>query len=95
MRRLTTVLAAATVIGLGAGLAIGADQPKGSPNAPKSREDWPIEKVLVIGRRGNPRDWFVNHTFRGMEGFADGSAPPGIESRSEYPFQVYYAANGA
>lgn len=94
MRHLITVLAAVTVIALGAGFAISADAPKGNPNAPKSREDWPTEKVLVIGRRGNPRDWFVNHTFRGMEGFADGSAPPGVDARSEYPFQVYYAANG-
>lgn len=95
MRRLIAVLAAAIVVALGAGFAVGADKPKGNPDAPKSRDDWPTEKVLVIGRRGNPRDWFVNHTFRGMEGFADGSAPPDAnQTRSEYPFQVYYAANG-
>lgn len=94
MRRLLSLAVAAIVIGLGAGFAIGADAPAGAPGQPKSRSDWPTEKVLVIGRRGNPIDWFVNHTFRGMEGFADGSAPPGVESRSEYPFQIYYAANG-
>lgn len=94
MRRLLSLAVAAIVIGLGAGFAIGADAPTGAPGQPKSRGDWPTEKVLVIGRRGNPIDWFVNHTFRGMEGFADGSAPPGVESRSEYPFQIYYAANG-
>ncbi len=93
MRRLVGVLLAAAIVGIWAGLAVGADKPK-APDAPKSRDDWPTEKVIVIGRRGNPIDWFVNHTFRGMEGFADGSAPPGVESRSEYPFQIYYAANG-
>lgn len=95
MRRLVGLLLAAAVVGAGAGFAIGADKPKGDPDKPHSREDWPTEKVLVIGRRGNPRDWFVNHTFRGTEGFADGSSPPGAtETRSEYPFQIYYAANG-
>src|SRR5689334_13395395 len=94
MRRLLGLLLTAVVVGAGAGFAIGADKPK-DPDKPHSREDWPTERVLVIGRRGNPRDWFVNHTFRGTEGFADGSSPPGAtETRSEYPFQIYYAANG-
>ena len=39
-----------------AGFAIGADKPKPNPDAPKSREDWPTEKVLVIGRRGTEAD---------------------------------------
>jgi hypothetical protein len=93
MRHLIVLAVASVTLAFGATLAVGADTPK-PPEAPKSRNDWPTERVLVIGRRGNPRDWFVNHTFRGTEGFADGSAPPGVESRSEYPFQVYYAANG-
>jgi hypothetical protein len=75
-----------------AGYAVGANKPL--PETPKSRNDWPTERVVVVGRRGNPRDWIVNHTFRGMEGFADGSAPPGVESRTEYPWQIYYMADG-
>jgi hypothetical protein len=94
MRRLLGLAVVGATLALGATFAVGADAPKNPAEAPKSRADWPTEKVLVIGRRGNPRDWFVNHTFRGMEGFADGSAPPGVEARSEYPFQIYYAANG-
>lgn len=93
MRRLVTLLLAATTLALAAGYASGAGAPKPS-EAPKSRDDWPTEKVLVIGRRGNPADWFINHTFRGTEGFADGSAPPGVEARREFPFQIYYQRNG-
>src|SRR5262249_40367735 len=77
-------------------VVIAADKPqKPMPDTPKSRSDWPTERVVVIGQRGNIRDWLVNHTLRGSEGFADGSAPPAQEeSRSEFPWQVYYAANG-
>jgi len=79
------------------GQAVGADTKppaKGVPDAPKSREDWPRERVVVVGQRGNLRDWLSNHTLRGSEGFADGSAPSDVESRSAFPWQVYYAANG-
>jgi hypothetical protein len=75
-------------------LAFGADEKKGTPEKPKSRADWPTERVIVIGRRGNPRDWLANHTFRGTEGFSDGSAPPEIGWRADYPWQIYYAADG-
>lgn len=95
MRRLLGLIVTALAVALGATFAVGADAPKGNAGQPQSRSDWPTEKVLVIGRRGNPIDWFVNHTFRGTEGFADGSSPPGEkETRSEYPFQIYYAAGG-
>jgi len=67
---------------------------KGAPEQPKSRADWPTERVVVIGYRGNPRDWISGQTLRGTEGFADGSAPSHIPSRSEYPWQVYYGADG-
>lgn len=80
--------------GFAIGQATAADAKKPIPDAPKSREDWPRERVVVIGQRGNVRDWLVNHTFRGTEGFADGSAPSDNPSRSEYPWQVYYGAGG-
>lgn len=76
------------------GHALANDPPKGAPDKPKSREDWPRERVVVIGRRGNVRDWLAGHTLRGSEGFADGSAPEDVPSRSEFPWQVYYDYNG-
>jgi hypothetical protein len=69
-------------------------QGTGTPEKPKSRSDWPTERVIVIGKRGSVRDWLVNHTFRGTEGFADGSAPADVGSRFEYYFQIYYMADG-
>ena len=60
MRRLFSLAVAAIVIGLGAGFAIGADAPAGAPGQPKARSDWPTEKVLVIGRRGNLRSAIVD-----------------------------------
>jgi hypothetical protein len=74
--------------------AVDSAKPKGTPDAPKSRADWPVERVLVIGYRGNLRNMLANHTLRGTEGFADGSAPVDNPSRSEYPWQVYYASDG-
>lgn len=71
-----------------------ADTPKTVPDAPKSRADWPTERVTVIGQRGNVRDWLSNHTLIGTEGFADGSAISGNEARSEFPWEVYYSADG-
>ncbi len=95
MRRLLGLTATVLAVVLGATFAIGADTPKAAPEKPQGRQDWPSEKVLVIGRRGNPISWFLNHTFRGMEGFADGSSPPGEkETRTEYPFQIYYGPGG-
>jgi len=69
-------------------------QGTGTPDKPKSRSDWPTERVTVIGKRGSVRDWLVNHTFRGTEGFADGSAPADVGSRFEYYWQIYYMADG-
>ena len=77
-----------------AGQVFGADAKKPTPDQPKSREDWPTERVLVLGKRGNLRDWISGQTLRGSEGFADGSAAPGVMTRSEYPWQIYYAPNG-
>ena len=88
----SAMLAALVVVG---GYALGVDAlAQGTPDQPKSRADWPRERVIVIGRRGNVRDWLADHTLRGSEGFADGSAPSDVESRSEYPWQVYYGADG-
>lgn len=80
----------------------GADaQPSPTPPAPpataqkaepQSRKDW-NEKVTVIGRR-NLRQQFAGRTFRGSEGFADGSAPESTISRNPYSWQVYYATDG-
>ncbi|MEQ1863428.1 MAG: hypothetical protein ABL996_02120 [Micropepsaceae bacterium] len=78
---------------LGLALAVFAAAQAVGADKPKSREDW-VERVTVIGQRGNVRDWLTNHTFRGTEGFADGSAPSDVESRTEYTWQVYYAAGG-
>ena len=101
MRTLFAVAAAGVAAGLiaalAAGGALGADTKateKGSSEAPKPRTEWPRERVIVIGQRGDLRDWLAGNTFRGTEGFADGSAPPDIISRSEYPWQVYYAPSG-
>jgi hypothetical protein len=86
------------VIGLWAAgaTALAADAP--APPAtfqkadPKSRKDWD-EKVTVIGRR-NLRQQFAGRTFRGSEGFADGSAPENVDSRNEFSWQVFYAQDG-
>lgn len=80
---------------LGSAFLFGATaQQQGTPDNPKSRADWPRERVIVTGRRGNVRDWLAGHTLRGTEGFADGSAPSDNPSRSEYPWQVYYGFDG-
>lgn len=90
---------------MGCGLWLGQDaRAQGGPEkadaagpsaaAPKSRADWPTERVIVVGRRGSIRDWLVNHTFRGTEGFADGSAPADVGSRFEFYWQVYYMPGG-
>ena len=93
------VFAARLAMGCAAALSIGLaaaaeTKPKGSSEQPKSRSDWPTERVTVIGRRGNLRDWLTNHTLRGTEGFADGSAPADVGQRSEFYWQIYYMAGG-
>lgn len=60
---------------------------------PQGRQDWD-EKVTVVGRR-NLRQQFAGRTFRGSEGFADGSAPESIISRNPYSWQVYYGTDGS
>jgi hypothetical protein len=59
---------------------------------PQSRRDWD-EKVTVIGRR-NLRQQFAGRTFRGSEGFADGSAPITDDNRNPFSWQIYYAIDG-
>jgi hypothetical protein len=73
---------------------LASAQGTGVPDSPKSRTDWPTERVTVVGKRGSVRDWLVNHTFRGTEGFSDGSAPADVGSRFEYYWQIYYMADG-
>lgn len=76
------------------GHALGAaEPPKGAPEEPKSRADWPKERVVVIGHRGNVRDWLAGHTLIGTEGFADGSAPEDVPSRTEFRWEIYYDYN--
>lgn len=77
-----------------AGNAVSQTKDSKTSEAPKSRADWPTERVTVVGRRGSIRDWLVNHTFRGTEGFADGSAPADTGTRREFYWQIYYMANG-
>jgi len=76
------------------GLPAYAASDPGTAEAPRSRSDWPTERVTVVGRRGSIRDWLANHTFRGTEGFADGSAPADVGTRREFYWQVYYMADG-
>lgn len=86
-----------TALGTLAALHTGAladTKGKGTPDAPKSRADWPTERVTVIGKRGNVRDWLINHTFRGTEGFSDGSAPADVGERFDFYWQIYYMAGG-
>jgi hypothetical protein len=59
---------------------------------PKGRQDWD-ERVTVIGRR-NLRQQFAGRTFRGTEGFADGSAPDTADNRNAFSWQVYYGVDG-
>ncbi|HAJ45723.1 MAG TPA: hypothetical protein DCL54_03975 [Alphaproteobacteria bacterium] len=83
-----TILAAAAQL-----FAQGSEPPK----APQSRKDWANEKVIVVGRRGNLRAQVAGRTFRGTEGFADGSAPPDspeAASRNAFSWQVYYHPDG-
>jgi len=89
------LISAALAAGVVAAVALLADDApaQGSSDNPKSRADWPVERVTVVGRRGNVRDWLPGHTLRGTEGFADGSTPTD-ESRREFPWQVYYDFNG-
>lgn len=101
MKRFSAIGAFGLALVLGFGVlalfAVGSmaeDKGKGTPDNPKSRGDWPTERVTVIGRRGNIRDWLINHTFRGTEGFADGSAPADVGSRYEYYWQIHYMAGG-
>ena len=91
---LALVASTAAVLGVMKTGALAETKEKGSPDAPKSRADWPTERVTVIGRRGNIRDWLVDHTFRGTEGFSDGSAPADTGSRYEFYWQIYYMAGG-
>jgi hypothetical protein len=96
MRVLKAAALAAGVIlaAFAMGPVFGADPKPKTAEQPKSRADWPTERVVVIGKRGPLRNWISGQTLRGTEGFADGSAPPGEPSRSEYPWQVYYAPDG-
>jgi hypothetical protein len=70
-----------------------AAEPDKSEEGRKSK-DWPRERIIVRGERGGYSQWLVNHTLRGTEGFADGSAPSEVQSRTEYSWQVYYAPGG-
>lgn len=54
-----------------------------------------IERVTVIGQRlGNLRDLLAGYTFRGTEGFVDGSAPEERDNRTAFPWEVYYSPDG-
>ncbi len=93
--RLLVIAAVAVCGALAFVIGSSGDAPaQGNPDNPQSRADWPRERVVVVGQRGNVRDWLAGHTLIGTEGFADGSAPSDIESRSEFPWQVYYGFDG-
>jgi len=74
--------------------ALAETKAKGTPDAPKSRADWPTERVTVIGKRGSVRDWLLNHTLLGTEGFSDGSAPADVGSRYDFYWQIYFKPGG-
>ena len=94
MRASSGYIFATAILLLACSFLFAKAQGTGSPDKPRSRADWPTERVTVVGKRGSVRDWLVNHTFRGTEGFADGSAPADVGSRFEYYFQIYYMADG-
>lgn len=92
---LVALVAAIAAVCAVAGASGAADsKPKGDVERPKSRSDWPTERVTVIGKRGSVRDWLLNHTLRGTEGFSDGSAPADVGSRYEFYWQIYYMPGG-
>jgi len=91
MRLLICALALCGV--LTAVVGAGSASAQNMPDDPKSRADWPRERVVVVGQRGSVRDWLAGHTLRGTEGFADGSTTT-EESRSEYRWEVYYGYDG-
>jgi len=74
--------------------ALAETKSQGAGDAPKSRSDWPTERVTVIGKRGNVRDWLLDHTLLGTEGFSDGSAPADVGTRYEFYWQIYYMPGG-
>jgi hypothetical protein len=74
--------------------AVRFDAAADEKKPPQSRSDWPVERVIVIGERFNLRTSLIGNTFKGTEGFADGSAPPDVTTREEYSWQVYYAPDG-
>jgi hypothetical protein len=86
------VLTAAILTAAALAAETPATPPKAETPSAKGRGGWD-EKVTVIGRR-NLRQQFAGRTFRGSEGFADGSAPESIVSRNPYSWQVYYAPDG-
>jgi hypothetical protein len=91
LKSCVAVLAAGVIA---AAVAMAAEPAKPKTEQPKSRADWPIERVTVIGKRGDPRDWIANQTLRGTEGFSDGSAPADVGIRFEFPWQIYYSPDG-
>lgn len=91
---LAGLLAMALLLGWSGNLAQAQSGGGALPDKPKSRADWPAERVTVVGRRGSVRDWLINRTFRGTEGFSDGSAPADVGSRFEFYWQIHYMANG-
>ena len=92
MRLLMAAVALCGALAFVAGSAETSAQ--GNPDNPQSRADWPRERVVVVGQRGNVRDWLAGHTLVGTEGFADGSAPSDSDSRTEYRWEVYYGFDG-
>lgn len=54
-----------------------------------------IERVTVIGQRlGNLHNLLAGYTFRGTEGFVDGSAPEEKDNRTAFPWEIYYGPDG-
>jgi hypothetical protein len=87
----------AVMVALGA-IVAAAPASAQEKKPPQSRQDWPTEKVIVLGRRINLRALVGGRTFRGTEGFADGSAPPeGPQGsvRAAFSWQVYYGLDGS
>lgn len=88
---LTLVVTVASLTGLSAWLSVHAADSAADQPAQSTR----IERVTVVGQRlGNLRNLLAGYTFRGTEGFVDGSAPEERDNRTAFPWEVYYSPDG-
>jgi hypothetical protein len=56
MRATSGYIIATVMLLLAGGVMLASAQGTGVPDSPKSRTDWPTERVTVVGKRGSVRD---------------------------------------